>query len=42
MKITNICCFCEGAGGASGAIEDTLKVEAIFRLFFVYLMQAIP
>ena len=34
-------------GGASGAlfdvaIEDTLKVQAIFRLFFVCLMQAIP
>ena len=38
---------CEGAGDASGAlsdvaIEDTLKVQAIFRLFFICLMQAIP
>ena len=37
----------EGAGSASVAlpdvaIEDTLKVQTIFRLFFVCLMQAVP
>ena len=33
-----------GASGALSdvAIEDTLKVQANFRLFFVYLMQVIP